>query len=124
MNWYKKAQKNLERDLSNPSNVILYHATRKPGLIKQKGIIPSHAGVITKENAFLVYTATTPILAKMALQYEEELKERMGQKIRKIGDIFIIKISVPYKDVTIKPNGDVVLNRVVLPSEIKEEIKS
>jgi len=122
MNWYKKAQTNLEKDPDNQNNVILYHATRKPLLLEREGIKPSEAGVIEKEGKFFVYTATTPIKAKMALQYEEDLKERMGQKVRKAGDMFIIKISVPFKDIIVKPNGDVVLKRTVLPSEIKERM--
>lgn len=125
MNWYKIAQSlTLEKDPSNPDNVILYHATRRPGLISRNGIQPSNAGVIQKEGVFLVYTASTPIRAKQSLQYEEELKERMGNKVRKNGDIFIFKISVPVKDTTIKPNNDIVLKRVISPSEIKEMIRA
>lgn len=125
MNWYKTSQSlTLEKDPSNPDNVILYHATRRPGLISRNGIQPSNAGVIQKEGVFLVYTASTPIGAKQSLQYEEELKERMGYKVRRVGDMFIFKISVPFKDVIIKSNNDIVLKRIVSPSEIKEMIRA
>jgi len=119
-----KEEVKLEKNKQLPENIILYHATRKPLKIKREGIKKSEAGVIKKEGIKYVYVSNTPIGAFEALKYEEDLKEKMNLPIRKSGDIFIIKISVPKKDITIKPNNDVVIARDIKPEEIIELISS
>lgn len=102
--------------------VTLYHATRKPLLIKKEGIKLSEAGVLRKEGKKLVYTASTAQKALMALDYEEALKIQVGQKVRKIGNQFVIEIQVPTKDIEVRPNGDIILKRDVSPKEITKLI--
>lgn len=49
---------------------------------------------------------------------EEAIKEQIGEKVRKNGQMFIVKISVHKTDASVKPNGDVVILRIVPPNEI------
>ncbi len=55
----------------------------------------------------------------MALDYEEDLRKRVNPMYKSSkGDKFVVEISVPETDIVVKPNGDIVMKRDVLPEEI------
>lgn len=105
------------RELLEPT-ITLYHATRKPLGILKNGIKVSNAGVIKKEGVSKVYAANNPSKAVSALEYEEDLKLKLGIPIEKRGDIMVIQFSVPIGDVVKKPNGDFTLDRDVRIDEL------
>ena len=116
--------KGLKADLVNEGNVIVYHATKKPLSIMKEGIKKSTAGVIRKDpEGAKVFFTHNPDAAVMAFDYEEDLKRRVlpNYKVSK-GDTFAIKVSVPAKDIVVKPNGDIVLNRDIGSNEIVDVI--
>ena len=111
----------LTADKDKPGNVLLYHATRKPGLVRANGLIPHRAGVIRRMDEPLVFFARSAKGAKEALVYEEDLRESQGQTVRKTGDVWVFEASVPVADIDVRPNGDVTTRRTVHPSEIKRD---
>ena len=110
---------NISRDPNNQENVILYHATRKPVSIRNQGILRSVAGVLQKGGGNCVYTSINPQVAKLSVLTEEDLKLKFDRNYKKSkGQLFLVKISVPLKDIEIRSNNDVILNRDILPYEI------
>ena len=91
--------------------------------MKRDGILANVAGVLQKGGGKCVYTSKTPQGAKSSVYTEEILKQQNDPYYKKSkGDMFIMKISVPAKDIEIRPNNDIVLYRNVLPSEIIDMI--
>lgn len=111
----------LLKELLEDNTITLYHATRKPSLISKNGIKVSEAGVIRKEGIKRVYASDKPLKAIQALQYEDDLKQRMGIPVNK-GDIFVVQFTVPFVDVIKKPNGDFVIDRDVKTEELDKII--
>lgn len=101
-------------------SITLYHTTTKPLSIMKEGIKPSEAGVIKKEGKSYVYAATSKDKALMSFDYENELRQRVKGAEPSKGDVFVVKVTVPKSDVTVKPNGDVVLSRTITPDEISD----
>lgn len=103
-----------------PANIKLFHATRKPLSIQKEGIKRSIAGVIKKDpEGAKVFLTNSPEKSLMALDYEEDLRKRVNPMYKSSkGDKFVVEISVPETDIVVKPNGDIVMKRDVLPEEI------
>lgn len=114
-------QNKIETDPENPNNVILYHATKKVGIVQKEGIKPSVAGVIKKDpQGAKVFASRSFEGALLAQKYEEELRMEVSGVTPSKGDIFVVKITIPKDDISIQPNGDIITKRVISPNEFLE----
>jgi len=109
----------IKIDSDNPSNVILYHVTKKPGLVQKGGIKKSEPGVIRPAGFQAVFFAHSPSSALAKAKYEEELRQRVKGIKPSLGDFWVVEASVPKAEIEVRTNGDIIVRRDVGKTEVK-----
>ena len=105
-------------DPLKPGNIFIFHGTRNPVGIWQRGITPNVPGVISKASFSAVFAAEDPAMASSKTDYEEKLKQSHGQWDKK-GNRFIVVASVPKKEVDIiTTSSDLRIYRSITETEL------